>query len=327
VTVPPGELAIEEIAARPVGDVEGRSLWRSGWIRLRRDRPAMASGVFLIVLALVAIFAPVIVALLGHPPNAPHYDLLNRNTGVPRGRFGGMSWHYLLGVEPLNGRDIFSRTVYGARVSLLVALLATATAAVIGTVLGMLAGYLGGLCDLVIARLMDLLLAIPSVLFAIAIVAVIPNSAFGLSGSDLRIGVLVVVIGIFGWPYIGRIVRGQVLSLREKEFIEASRALGAGTSTIMFRELLPNVAVPVLVYSTLLIPTNILNEAALSYLGVGVRPPTASWGDSLATASHGFFSIEPIFMLAPGLSIFLTVLAFHLLGDGLRDAFDPRGGR
>jgi ABC-type dipeptide/oligopeptide/nickel transport system permease subunit len=327
VTVPPGELAVEEIAPPAVGEVEGRSLWRSGWMRLRRDKPAMISGVFLILLALVAIFAPVIVGLLGHPPNEPHYGLLDPNTGVARGRFGGMSWHYLFGVEPVNGRDIFSRTVYGARVSLLVALLATATAVIIGTVLGMLAGYLGGVWDTVIARLMDLLLSIPSVLFAIAIVAVIPNKAFGLSGSGLRIGVLVFVIGIFAWPYIGRIVRGQVLSLREKEFIEASRSLGAGTPTILFRELLPNVAAPVLVYSTLLIPTNILNEAALSYLGVGVRPPTASWGDSLATASHGFYSIEPVFMLAPGLAIFLTVLAFNLLGDGLRDAFDPRGGR
>ncbi|WP_041939229.1 MULTISPECIES: ABC transporter permease [Frankia] len=326
-TAPPGEMMVDSVAAPAVVPTEGRSLWRSGWIRLRRDKPAVTSGIFLILLALIAIFAPVIVALLGHPPNEPHYDLLDPNTAAPRGRFGGMSWHYLLGVEPVNGRDIFSRTVYGARVSLLVALLATATAVIIGTVLGMLAGYLGGLWDTIIARLMDLLLSVPSVLFAIAIVAVIPNKAFGLSGSGLRIAVLVFVIGIFAWPYIGRIVRGQVLSLREREFIEASRSLGAGTFTVMFRELLPNVAAPVLVYATLLIPTNILNEAALSYLGVGVRPPTASWGDSLAVASHGWYSIEPIFMLAPGLAIFATVLTFNLLGDGLRDAFDPRGGR
>lgn len=318
---------VDAVAAPVEAPIAGRSLWQSGWRRLRRNKVAMASLVFLVLLALTATFAPLIVRLLGHPPNEPHYELLDPNTAAPRGRFGGMSWHFLFGVEPVNGRDIFSRTVYGARVSLLVALLATATAVVIGTVLGMLAGYLGGLWDTVIARLMDLLLSVPSVLFAIAIVAVIPNRAFGLSGSGLRIGVLVFVIGIFAWPYIGRIVRGQVLSLREREFIEAARSLGMGTSAVIFRELLPNVAAPVLVYATLLIPTNILNEAALSYLGVGVRPPTASWGDSLATSSHGWYSIEPIFMLAPGLAIFATVLAFNLLGDGLRDAFDPRGGR
>jgi ABC-type dipeptide/oligopeptide/nickel transport system permease subunit len=307
--------------------VEGRSLRRIAWTRLHRDRVAMASGCFILLVVLVAVFAPVLVALLGHPPDDPHYELLDPNTVSPRGAFGGIGWHYLLGVEPVNGRDVFSRVVYGARISLLVATLATLTSVLIGTIMGIIAGYLGGWVDNLIARLMDLLLAFPLLLFAIAIVAVIPNAAFGLSGSGLRIGVLVFVIGFFNWPYIGRIVRGQTLSLREKEFVEAARSLGAGPLHIMFRELLPNLAAPILVYATLLIPTNILFEAALSYLGVGVRAPTASWGDMLATAASGFFSVDPMFMIVPGLAIFLTVLAFNLFGDSLRDALDPRSGR
>ena len=305
----------------------GRSARQLAWTRLRRDRAAMAGGRFILVVVGAAVFAPVLVALFGHPPNEPHYQLLNPATGGPAGAFGGMSREYLLGVEPLNGRDLFSRVVYGARVSLLVAALATTISVFVGTVAGVVAGYVGGWVDHLISAAMDLLLALPLLLFAIAVVAVVPDDALGLSGSGLRVGVLVAVIGLFGWPYLGRIVRGQTLSLREKEFVEAARGAGAGHFHIMFREILPNLTATVLVYGTLLIPTNILFEAALSYLGVGVKPPTASWGDMLATASEGWFRVTPVFMAVPGLAIFLTVLAFNLLGDGLRDAFDPRGER
>jgi peptide/nickel transport system permease protein len=192
--------------------------------------------------------------------------------------------------------------------------------------MGVVAGYFGGWVDNLVSRLMDLLLAFPLLLFAIALVAVIPDAAFGLSGSALRVAVLIVIIGFFNWPYIGRIIRGQTLSLREKEFVEAARSIGGRNGYIMFRELLPNLVAPILVYSTLIIPTNILFEAALSFLGVGVKAPTASWGGMLSTAVDTY-TIDPTFLLVPGLAIFVTVMAFNLLGDGLRDALDPRSGR
>jgi ABC-type dipeptide/oligopeptide/nickel transport system permease subunit len=303
--------------------VEGRSLGQIAWLRLRRDRVALAGGVVVALLVLGAIFAPLIVRLLGHPPDEFHQQLIDPSLQVPRGRWGGMSWDYLFGLEPQNGRDIFSRILYGARISLLVAFLATVVAMVIGTVLGVIAGFFGGWVDTLISRTMDIFLAFPLLLFTIALAGVIPDQAFGLSGNGLRVGLLVVIIGFFSWPYIGRIIRGQTLSLREREFVDAARSLGARNSYILFRELLPNLVAPILVYSTLLIPTNILFEAALSFLGVGVRPPTPTWGGMLSDAVK-WYTIAPHFMIFPGLAIFVTVLAFNLFGDGLRDALDPR---
>src|SRR5216684_940954 len=177
----------------------------------------------------------------------------------------------------------------------------------------------------VIARAMDVFLAFPLLVFALALVGVIPNTAFGLSGNSLRIAVLIFVIGFFAWPYMGRIIRGQALSLREREFVDAARSLGARGPYILFRELLPNLVAPILVYATLLIPTNILFEAALEYLGVGLYVPTPTWGQMLSNAVlNGYYSIDPEYMLVPGLAIFITVMAFNLFGDGLRDALDPR---
>jgi peptide/nickel transport system permease protein/oligopeptide transport system permease protein len=318
---PPDAVAL---AGAPVtGAVEGRSLGQIAWRRLRRDRVAMAGAATVLLLVLVAVLAPVIVRLLGSPPNEFHQALIDPSLQTPRGRFGGMSGDHLFGLEPVNGRDLFSRVVYGARISLLVAFLATLVSVLIGTFVGVVAGYFGGWVDAVASRVMDVFLAFPLLLFAIALVGVVPDESFGLRGDTLRITLLIFTIGFFGWPYIGRIVRGQTLSLREREFVEAARSLGARPRYIIVRELLPNLAAPVLVYSTLLIPTNILLEAALSFLGVGVRPPTATWGGMLADAVR-FYTIAPHFMIYPGLAIFVTVLAFNLFGDGLRDALDPR---
>jgi peptide/nickel transport system permease protein/oligopeptide transport system permease protein len=283
----------------------------------------MAGAAIVVLLVVVAILAPLIVRLLGSPPNEFHQDLIDPSLQTPRGRLGGMSADHLFGLEPVNGRDLFSRVVYGSRISLLVAFLATLVSVVIGTLAGVVAGYFGGWVDAVISRVMDVFLAFPLLLFAIALVGVMPDRSFGLQGDTLRIALLVFTIGFFGWPYIGRIVRGQTLSLREREFVEAARSLGARPRYIIVRELLPNLAAPILVYSTLLIPTNILLEAALSFLGVGVRPPTATWGGMLADAVR-YYTIAPHFMIYPGLAIFGTVLAFNLFGDGLRDALDPR---
>ncbi len=305
--------------------VEGRSLWRISWNRLKRDRVALAGGVIIVLLILMAILAPLIVKLVGQSPNTWNTDLIDPTFSTPYGKFGGISHSHLLGVEPVNGRDVFSRIVYGARISLLIAFLATLLSVVIGTTLGVVAGYKGGWVDTLISRTMDIFLAFPLLLFAIALVGVVAGakSSFGLSGNGLRIAVLVFVIGFFNWPYIGRIIRGQTLSLREREFVDAARSLGATTPYILVRELLPNLIAPILVYATLLIPTNILFEAALSYLGVGVQPPTPSWGGMLSDAIT-WYTADPMFMVVPGMAIFITVMAFNLLGDGLRDALDPR---
>jgi len=318
---PHGDLTVVVV---PAGlGVAGRSPAAIAWRRLRRDRVAMAGGVVVIGLVLVAITAPLIVKVLGDPPDEFHQNLIDPTFGAPRGSWGGISPHHLFGLEPINGRDLFSRTLYGARISLLVAFGATLLSVSIGTVLGLLAGYRGGWVDAVIARTMDVFLAFPLLLFALALGGAVQGEAFGLSGNTLRVVLLIVVIGFFSWPYIGRIVRGQTLSLREREFVEAARSLGAGTGHIVFRELLPNLAGPILVYGTLLIPTNILFEAALSFFGVGVAEPTASWGGMLTNAVP-LYTVAPGFVLVPGLAIFITVLAFNLFGDGLRDALDPK---
>ncbi|GGL17334.1 peptide ABC transporter permease [Sphaerisporangium melleum] len=301
--------------------IEGRSLGQIAWTRLKRDKVALTGAGVVIFLILVAIFAPLIVSWFGHPPNDFNQDLISSETLAPKDGTG-ISADHLFGVEPVNGRDIFSRVVYGARISLLIAFLATLLSVAIGTLLGVMAGYFGGWVDSVISKAMDVFLAFPLLVFAIALAGVVPDSAFGLSGDALRVSLLIFIIGFFNWPYIGRIMRGQTLSLREREFIDAARSLGARGPYIIFREMLPNLVAPILIYATLLIPTNILFEAALSFLGVGVRPPTATWGGMLSDAVR-FYTI-PHFMFFPGMAIFITVLAFNLFGDGLRDALDPR---
>ncbi|MFB7293359.1 ABC transporter permease [Actinacidiphila glaucinigra] len=321
------ETTVADVAADiPAKAIEGRSPGRIAWMRLKRDKVALAGGVIVVFLILVAIFAPLIVSALGHPPNDFHEDKIDPLFGTPTGKWGGISGDYLFGVEPVNGRDVFSRIVYGTRISLLVAFLSAIVAVVLGTFFGIMAGYFGGWVDAAIGRVMDVLLAFPQLLFIMSLVSVMPNSLLGFSGTGVRMGVLVVVIGFFGWPYVGRIVRGQTLSLREREYVDAARSLGAGRGYILFRELLPNLVAPITVYATLMIPTNILTEAALSFLGVGVKPPTSSWGQMLFKALS-FYETDPIFMLIPGLAIFVTVLAFNLFGDGVRDALDPKGSR
>jgi ABC-type dipeptide/oligopeptide/nickel transport system permease subunit len=308
--------------------IEGRSLGQIAWMRLKRDKVALGSGIFILLLLLLAILAGPITSLYGQGPSDFNSHLIDPNLGTPKGAFGGISWHHIFGVEPINGRDIFARIVYGAQVSMLIAFLATGVSVLIGTVVGMAAGYFGGWIDSLLSRIMDLLLAFPLLLFAIALVAVLGDySAPVLTPDTTRIALLVVIIGFFNWPYIGRIIRGQTLSLREKEYVEAARSLGAGSGRILFRELLPNLVGPILVYSTLIIPTNILFEAALSFLGVGVRIPRPSWGGMLSDAAQGYFQIDPMFMVVPGVALFITVMAFNLFGDGLRDALDPRSER
>ena len=308
--------------------IEGRSLGQIAWLRLKRDRVAVGAAAVIVFLVLCAVFAPLLVKAFGHPPNEFHQNLIDPALSIPKGHFGGISRHYLLGLDPTYGRDVFARIVTGARISLLVALLSTALAVGLGTVLGITAGYFGGWVDSLIGRFMDLILAFPQLLFAIAIGTILlqKDSVFGLHGDALSVVLLVIIIGFFGWPYIGRIIRGQTISLKEREFVDAARSLGASNAHIIFRELLPNLFAPVLIYSTLLIPTNILFEAALSFLNVGVRPPTPTWGGMLSDAV-ATYQVDPTYMIVPGAALFITVMAFNLLGDSLRDALDPRAGR
>ena len=303
--------------------IAGRSLKQIAWRRLKKDKVAVGGGCVVIFLIVIAVLAPLLTKWFGHPIDEFHIDKLDPTFQTPLGDFGGISKDFLFGVEPTSGRDIFSRILYGAQTSLSVAFLSAVVSTILGTLFGLAAGFLGGWVDAVISRVMDILLAFPQLLFAIALVSVLPDSFLGLGGRWSRVLVLVGVIGFFGWPYIGRIVRGQTLSLREREFVEASRSLGARSGRILFRELLPNLAAPILVYATLIIPTNILTEAALSFLVVRIPPPNPSWGGMLSDAVT-FYQIDPMYMIIPGGMIFITVLAFNLFGDGLRDALDPK---
>jgi ABC-type dipeptide/oligopeptide/nickel transport system permease subunit len=301
------------------GDVAARSPLQLFWRRLRADRVAMVSGVFILLLIVVALAAPLVVDVLGL--QGPYVN--NSNALDAFGSPTGPSAAHPLGVDQL-GRDVFSRIIYGARVSLEVGIIGTAIAAVIGTVMGLLAGFYRGWVDTVISRTVDVFLAFPVLVLGLGIGAAcgVRGCASGLIQPGLVTVIFIITIASF--TYIARIVRGQVLSLREKEFIEAARSLGASNRRILFKEILPNVVAPLIVYSSLLIPTNILFEAALSFLNVGIRPPTASWGQMISDASANS-TTEWWYMLFPGVALLLTVLAFNLLGDGLLDALNPRG--
>jgi peptide/nickel transport system permease protein len=225
------------------------------------------------------------------------------------------------------GRDVLARVIYGARISLEVAFIATGIAVLIGVTLGTIAGFFRGWVDSLLSRFMDVVLAFPVLLFAIGLASACALGK-GCLGGLITPGpvTLIVVIALASWPYLGRIIRGQVLSIREKEYIESARSLGASNGRIMRREILPNLVAPIIVYTSLILPTNILFEAALSFLGVGVQPPTASWGQMIADASP-IFNTAWWYMVFPGAALVLTVLAFNLVGDGLQDALNPRAGR
>jgi peptide/nickel transport system permease protein len=294
--------------AEPAQAIEGRSTWQLAWRRLRKDKAAVGSAIVILLIVLMAIFAPVIASITGHGPNEQF-----RITGLtPFGLPKPPSSTFLLGTDDL-GRDILVRIAYGARISLFVGVVATLATVVIGAVLGLMAGYMGGWVDSVIARLVDLVLSFPFLLFAISLVAVTKP---GLT-------VVIIVIAVFGWAAVARIVRGQVLSIREKEYIEAARSLGASTWRIMFVDILPNVLTQVIVYATLLIPVTITLEATLSYLGVGIPPPTADWGQMIAEAQT-VYQQAWWFLVFPSLALLITTVAFNILGDGVRDALDPR---
>ena len=312
-TVDAVELAAEEITAR--------SPLQLFWRRFRADRVAMASAIFIVFLILIAVLAPLVVKLLGLPAPSVQNPNLTDAFGTPL----GPSSAHPFGVDPL-GEDVLSRVIYGARTSMEVGIIGTAMATLVGVTLGLVAGYYRGWVDTGLSRFADIVLSFPILLLGLGIAAACAVN--GCLGGLIQAGVPTIlgIIVISGWTYIFRITRGQVLSLREKEFVEAARSLGASNRRIMFREILPNLVAPIIVYASLLIPTNILFEAALSFLGVGVKPPTASWGQMIADASSNFTAVW-WYMVFPGAALLLTVLAFNLVGDGLQDALNPKADR
>lgn len=281
--------------------------------RLRRDPASVIALLFIVLLVLFAVGAPLIASLTGHGPNEQFRDTGLSPAGIPVGPGG----EFLFGTDQL-GRDVLVRLAYGARISLIVGVVASIAAATIGVVVGLVAGYFGNRTDTVLSRIMDLVMSVPFLLAAIALVSVLGPSL------ALSIGVIV----FFTWTPIGRVIRGQVLALKQREFVEAARSLGASHLSIMFRDILPNLMVPIIIYSTLMIPSAIVFEATLSFLGMGVVPPTASWGGMLSEAAgNSIYLAAPWLVIIPGLALLFTTLAFNILGDGLRDALDPRAAR
>jgi peptide/nickel transport system permease protein len=357
-----------------IGSVEGRTPWQLFWLRFKRDRVAVSAGIVVIILVVLALSAPLFASHVVHRgPNDLDQNLTN-DIGIPILGPSKVAW---FGVDGI-GRDIFVRSLYGARISLLISLVGTGLSLVIGIVLGLLAGYRGGKVDTFISRLIDIVLSLPLLLMAIGLAVACGTSIEGCSGTwiapmllaliavsvvafgwesgkrirSLLYGALAMGIGValiatntgfriqpgivlvifiitlFGWPYVARIVRGQTLSLREREFVEASRATGFGTWHIMLREILPNMLASIIVVATLLIPQNILFEAALSFLSVGIPPGTPSWGGMINNAVGGsLYYVAWWTLVFPGGFLVITTLAFNLLGDGMRDALDPRAGR
>ena len=310
---PVAELAVEGGEPIPVGRklIQGRSPWQLAWERLRTDRAAVIAAATIAAIVIAAIMAPLIAAWVGHGPNQQFIDIGENANGGPVPP-SGIFW---LGTDS-SGRDLFVRIVYGARVSLAVGVLATMIAIALGVLFGLAAGYLGGFVDIFIARVIDVMLSIPFLVIAIS-VATILHPSFWL---------VILLVGILSFTYPARIVRGQVISLKEKEYIQAARALGARPLRIMFVDLLPNVLAPVIVYGSLLIPASIVLEATLSFLSVGIPPPTADWGQMISDASGYYQYGYWWYLLFPSLALLITTLAFNILGDSVRDALDPRGG-
>lgn len=311
-------------------DVEfvGRSPGQLAWARLRRDRTAVVSGAVLAFLFLVALAAPLIEKLYGIGPYEQFQHKLD-GYGIPLGYAGGISGEHWFGLEPGLGRDLFIRLIYGLRTSLFIAFTAAIITSVIGIVLGILAGYVGGWLDTVIGWITDFALALPFLIFALAVVPTVSLRFYGPRDEvpdAFKVATIIAIFAAFGWTSTARLVRGQVVSLREREFVEAARASGAGLGHMVFRQLLPNIWAPILVSFSLAVPNYVTGEAALSFLGVGITDPTPDFGVMIFD-SINYLQTDPAYLFFPGVTIFVLVFAFNLFGDALRDALDPKSSR
>jgi peptide/nickel transport system permease protein len=306
---------LDDGAAAGAKKIEGRSPFALAFTRLRRDRAAMISFWVIVAIVVIAIIAPVFALITGHPVNHQYRGL---NALSAAGQPHAPSGTFWFGTDD-QGRDLLVRVAYGARISLMVGVGATAITIIVGVIVGLITGYFGGIVDTILARIIDVVLSIPYLLFAVALVSVVGH---------INVVIIMFVIGAFGWASVGRIIRGQVLSIREREYIEAARSLGASDWRIIFHDILPNVVAPAIVFSTLLLPVSIVAEAALSFLGVGIQPPTADWGEMISTSQQYVNSgVAWWYLFFPGIALVITTLAFNILGDGVRDAFDPRSDR
>ncbi|GAA4694260.1 ABC transporter permease [Phytohabitans rumicis] len=310
-------------------ELVGRSPGQLAWVRLKRDRVAMVSGAVLLFFLLVALAAPLIEMAYGVGPYQQFQDKLRNSDGLPLGYGGGISGEHWFGLEPRLGRDIFIRLIYGIRTSLSIALAAALVTSAIGITAGIVAGYLGGWVDAVISWVTDLALAMPFLIFALAVMPTVVLRFYGPREETptwFRVVVVIAIFAAFGWTSTARLVRGQVISLREREFVEAAKASGAGLGHMLFRQLLPNIWAPILVSFSLAVPAYVTGEAALSFLGIGITDPTPDFG-AMIFESIKYLQGDPAFVFFPGVAIFVLVLAFNLFGDALRDALDPRSSR
>jgi peptide/nickel transport system permease protein len=313
----------------PAAAIIGRSPGQLAFMRLRRDRSVVPSVAVLLFFFVLALVAPLIEKLYGQSPTNTNPRLISLHGALPLGVNGGMSSEHWLGITPNLGRDIMMQVIYGLRTSLLIAFAAAILTTILGVLIGIIAGYATGWLAAVINWFTDFVLAFPFLIFSLAAIPVIVNRVYGDNPREnpiVRILILILVLAVFGWPYTARIVRGQVLSLREREFVEAAKAAGAGTAHMLFRQLLPNLWAPILVVFSLGVPALITAEAALSFLNIGVIEPTPDLGRMIFD-SLGYAQSDPWFTLFPGVTIFLLVLAFNLLGDSVRDALDPKSSR
>lgn len=322
-------MTVSEVeAVFTVGDpatepIQGRSPGGLVWQRLRRDRITMASLAVVVLLVLLAIAAPILRALHVIDPDTPHPELVQGLGSVPTGPFSGASAKHWLGVVPGVGQDVLSRVLFGLTFDFTIAAAATALTVLIGTTVGLVCGYYGRWVDASLSRVTDLVLAFPQLLMLIALSPLF----LGQPPRNTRVVVyLIVVLALFGWPYLARVIRSEVLSLRELEYVTAARSLGAGTGRILVRELLPALRGPILVYATIVLPTYVSAEAALAYLGISLQPPFPTLGTVLNDALP-YVASDTTYLLVPGVALVLVVLSFNLLGDGLADALSPRSDR
>ena len=313
---------------RTAATPHGKSPSRIAFDRLRKDKLAVTCACIVLFFVLIAVFAPLLSKIEGQNYSTFHTDLIDEY-GYPTITANIEHW---FGIEPKTGRDSFSRWVYGARPSLIIAFLATLFGTIVGVVMGLLAGFLGGWVDRLISWLIDFVLSLPYLLFAIALVPIVESmrgGSFNLSPQEqaqIRFYVLIFVLSFFGWAGLARIIRGEVLSLREREFVLAAKAIGVPTRQVLFKELLPNLVAPIVISASLSLPAYVTAEAGLSFLGVGLVEPIPSWGQTIAVATN-WFKADPLYLWLPVIGITVLVLSLALLGDAIRDAFDPKTRR
>jgi len=306
-------------------EIAGRSPRELAWRRFRTHKAGLATLIIALGLILVTVFAPILKNIFGLDPTIRYSDLLDAR-GTPKGSFNGISLSHPLGLEPGIGHDLLSRLLFGARISFALALLVTVISITIGLIIGIIMGYFRGRVDSAIGRFIDFLLAFPSFFMVVALsvpaVQRLESTGF-VSGNAARVCYLIIILIFFGWPYLARVIRSQVLSIRERDYIIAARALGASHSRIIFREILPNLWGVVIVYLSLSLPGYLTAEAVFSFLGLGVQPPDATWGLLIAD-SIKFAITNPTYFFIPSTLLIITVLTFNLLGDAVRDALDPK---